>query len=267
MLLRMKPALGMFEYVGRRTLAGFGYLGEVVTMILQFAIQLPKLRGVSATVLWRQVQFIGLEAVPFTALLALLTSLSVVAQIQLVGLGQSQLFGKLLVVVLVRELGPLIVALVVIARSGTAIVTELGNMRVAGEVRALRLAGIDPFGYLVVPRLASVAVAVFCLGQVFIAIALAGGYVLSRLLVEDAPPLGEYIGELTAQLSAADALILAIKTVIPGLLIAAITCREGLTGPPIATEVPRTTTRAVVRAIAAVFAWDALVTATIYKLL
>ena len=85
-------------------------------------------------VLWKQIQFTGVDAVPFTALLALLTALSVVVQIQLVGLGQSELFGKLMVVVLVRELGPIIVAMVVLARSGTAVATEMATMRVSGEI-------------------------------------------------------------------------------------------------------------------------------------
>ena len=144
----MLTPLTLLESVGRRLTALFGYLGEVVIVIAAFlghlATAFTQLKPVTRTVLWKQVQFTGVDAVPFTALLGLLTSLSVVVQIQLVGLGQSDLFGKLMVVVLVRELGPIIVALVVLARSGTAIATEMATMRVSGEVAALTLSGIPP---------------------------------------------------------------------------------------------------------------------------
>ena len=266
----MITPLTLFESVGRRLTALFGYLGEVVIVITAFIVHLAAafthLKPVTRAVLWKQVQFTGVDAVPFTALLGLLTSLSVVVQIQLVGLGQSDLFGKLMVVVLVRELGPIIVALVVLARSGTAIATEMATMRVSGEVTALTLSGISPFDYLVFPRLGAMAVSLFCLTQVFIAISLSCGYLLSRLLVPDAPPAGEYLALITAQLSSADAFIVALKTVVPGLLIGAISCREGLSCGMSLTEVPRATTRAVVRSFTAVFCWDAMVTTLLYEL-
>ncbi len=266
----MIPGLAFLEFVGSRLMALFGYLGEVVIIIAaflaHFASGLVRMRPVTRAVLWKQVQFTGVDAMPFTALLALLTSLSVVVQIQLVGLGQSQLFGKLMVVVLVRELGPIIVALVVLARSGTAIATEMATMRVAHEIQALTLTGVDPFDYLVMPRLGGMAVSLFCLAQVFMAISLLGGYVLSRVLVPDAPQFGEYVGLITAQLSGIDAFIVALKTVVPGLLIGAIACREGMNCGMTYTEVPRSTTRAVVRSFTAIFCWDALVTTVLYEL-
>jgi phospholipid/cholesterol/gamma-HCH transport system permease protein len=262
--------LTLFESVGRRLTALFGYLGEVVIVITAFIVHLAAafthLKPVTRTVLWKQVQFTGVDAVPFTVLLGVLTSLSVVVQIQLVGLGQSDLFGKLMVVVLVRELGPIIVALVVLARSGTAIASEMATMRVSGEVTALTLSGIDPFDYLVFPRLGAMAVSLFCLTQVFIAISLSCGYLLSRVLVPDAPPAGEYLALITAQLSSADAFIVALKTVVPGLLIGAISCREGLSCGLSMTEVPRATTHAVVRSFTAVFCWDAMITTLLYEI-
>jgi phospholipid/cholesterol/gamma-HCH transport system permease protein len=264
------PGLTFLEFVGSRLMALFGYLGEVVIIITgfigHFASGLLRMKPVTRSVLWKQVQFTGVDAMPFTGLLALLTALSVVVQIQLVGLGQSELFGKLMVVVLVRELGPIIVALVVLARSGTAIATEMATMRVANEIHSLRLSGIDPFDYLVMPRLGGMAVSLFCLAQVFMAISLLGGFMLSRLLVPDAPPFSEYVALITAQLSGLDAFIVALKTVVPGLLIGAIACREGMNCGMTYTEVPRATTRAVVRSFTAIFCWDALITTLIYEL-
>lgn len=266
----MQSPFTMLELVGARLMGLFGYLGQIVIIITRFVghclAGLTHVRTVTRTVLWKQVQFTGVDAVPFTALLALLTALSVVVQIQLVGLGQSELFGKLMVVVLVRELGPIIVALVVLARSGSAVATEMATMRVSGEITSLRLSGIDPFDYLVMPRLGGMAVSLFCLTQVFIAISLSCGYLLSLLLVPDAPPASEYLALITAQLSGADAFIVAFKTIIPGLLIGAISCREGMDCGMAYTEVPRATTRAVVRSVTAVFCWDAMVTTLLYEL-
>ena len=248
----------------------FGYLGEIVlivtAVIVQLIVRITTVRPATFTVIGRQVQFTGLDAVPFAGVLAMFTALSVVAQIQLVGLGQSELFGKLMVVVMVRELGPIIVALVVLARSGTAIATEMATMRVAGEIETLENRGIDPFAYLVVPRLGGMAVSLFCLAQVFIFIAIVGGFILSRLLVPDAPVFSDYVRLITSQLDWLDALVLLAKTVIPGLLIGAISCREGLACGSSYTDVPRATTRAVVRSFIAVFCWNALVTTLIYVL-
>lgn len=247
-----------------------GYIGEVVlivaAVVAQLTVRISAMRSATLAVLGRQIQFTGLDAVPFAGVLALFTALSVVAQIQLVGLGQSELFGKLMVVVMVRELGPIIVALVVLARSGTAIATEMATMRVAGEVETLEKRGIDPFSYLVVPRLGGMAVSLFCLAQVFIFIAIVGGFILSSLLVPDAPVFGEYVRLITSQLGWLDALVLLAKTLIPGLLIGAIACREGLACGASYTDVPRATTRAVVRSFIAVFCWNALVTTLIYVL-
>jgi phospholipid/cholesterol/gamma-HCH transport system permease protein len=269
----MTAGLSLLEYVGGRILALFGYLGEMVgiigTCLLQFTTCTAQFKPVTRSVLWRQVQFTGVDAVPFTGLLALLTALCVVVQIQLIGfsqVGQPELFAKIMVAVLVRELGPVIVALVVLARSGTAIATEMANMRVSHELETLRLGGIEPYDYLVVPRLGGVALSLFCLAQAFIIVALAGGFIFSQFLMEDALSARDYFDAITNQLKGIDALIVAGKTVIPGLIIGAIACREGMMCRALLTDVPRATTRAVVRSLIAVFCWDALCTILSYKL-
>ncbi len=256
----------MIDGIGARACALGLYVVDVSTIIgsgIAHLIPWRKVKPVTRSVLARQILFTGVEAVPFVALLALLTALSLVVQgqVQLQGLGQSDLFGKLLVVMLVRELGPLLIAMVVIARSGSAMATEMANMRVAGEIQALEWSGIDPFRYLVVPRLVGVCVALVCLVLLFIAISLAGGFLLSLVLVPNSPGIERFTALIAHNLTPFDGIVILAKTVVPGLLITAIACLEGTRGAPIVTEVPRATTRAVVRAITAVFVWDALITA------
>src|SRR5512132_3569520 len=113
----------------------------------------------------RQVLSVGVEPVGFICGVAVLVGVSVVVQLAFwTGkTGQSQLLGPLLVAVVARELGPLLTNIVVIVRSSSAMATELGVLKINGEVRALEGRGNDPFLHLVMPRVLGVAVATFCL--------------------------------------------------------------------------------------------------------
>ena len=100
--------------------------------------------GDAASSLIRQILFTGVDALPVTSVIALLLGIIIVTQAgtQLPRLGAGGLVGSIIVVTVIRELGPLITAFIVVGRSGTAIATELGNMSVTREVVALRLMGI-----------------------------------------------------------------------------------------------------------------------------
>jgi phospholipid/cholesterol/gamma-HCH transport system permease protein len=259
----MPRPLAAMESLGARTCAFAAYVLDLASLVGVLLARLPRLNAVSREVLARQVLFTGVQALPFTVLLALLTALVVVvqAQVQAAGIGDVDLLGQVLVLILVREFGPLIVALVVIARSGAAIATELAAMAAEREVEALAWSGIRPLDYLVVPRLAGVVISLVCLVLLFIACALVSGFVLSVVLVSGAPEFGRFVDALARNLHPQDGVVLLAKTLVPGLIIAGIACREGLGCRPRVTEVPRAATRAVVRSIASVFLWDAAVTA------
>ena len=92
---------------------------------------------------------------------------------------QSQLIGPLLVALVARELGPVLINLVVIVRSGSAMTTELGVLKINGEVRVREAQGSDPFLPLVMPRVLGTAVSTFCLTIVFILVAFASGYLFA----------------------------------------------------------------------------------------
>jgi len=259
----MSRTLAAVDALGARACTFLAYVLDLAALVGVLAARLPRLRPVARDVLLRQVFFTGVQALPFTMLLALLTALVVVvqAQVQAAGIGDADLIGRVLVLILVSEFGPLIVALVVIARSGAAIATELASMTAEREIQALAWSGIRPLDYLVVPRLAGVCISLVCLVLLFIVCALAAGFVLSALLVSGAPDLGRFVDALAHNMHPRDGVILLAKTLVPGLLIAGIACREGLGCRPQVTEVPRAATRAVVRSIASVFLWNAGVTA------
>ena len=119
------------------------------------------MKRVSFDVFVRQTLFTGVEALPFTAFIALLVGGSLVLSAS-IGLGSADggPLGRLLAIALVRELAPLITGLIIIGRSGTAVVVELGNMRVSGEVDTLESMGIDVFEH---PELAFLAEMALCL--------------------------------------------------------------------------------------------------------
>ena len=227
----------------------------------------PRLwRRTTRGVLTRQILFTGIESVPFISFIAVLVGISIVlqAQVWLSKVGQTGLLGPILIAVVVRELGPLLTNFVVIGRSGAAITTELGNMKVNHEIEVLDAQGIDPFLYLVVPRVIGMMVSMFCLTVVFIVISFISGYLFGDLLSLSTGTPQRFFGEVLKALTPADVINVLAKTLIPGLLIGAITCTEGLRIKPLTTQVPQAVTRALVRSVAALFIISAVVSLLTY---
>ncbi len=219
-------------------------------------------------VMVRQILFTGVEALPFTALIATLIGLSVVMQAQLqLAAGDADLLGKLLVFGLVRELGPLVAAMIIIGRSGTAVVVELANMRVNREVDTLESLGIDVFEYLVVPRLGGIVFSIFSVSMFFVVVSLLTGLIGGITLSANAMTTMEFVDVLSNNLHVTDVVLFVLKTVPPAMMIAAIACYEGLGAGPEITDVPRAATRGTVTGITALFVWNAGVSVVAYLLL
>jgi phospholipid/cholesterol/gamma-HCH transport system permease protein len=169
----------------------------------------------------------------------------------------NNLFGSIMVIVVVRELGPLLTALLVLARVGTANVVELGTARALGEVEALEALGIDPVHYLVVPRVVGMAVGVFSLTVYLILGTLVSGYLW--VFLQEVPLLpGDYFRQLAGALSYMDFALLALKTCAFGFIIALVTCYHGLAQPLQLNEISRATVRAVTQGTVACILLDAL---------
>jgi len=201
----------------------------------------------------------GLRLLPMFLFLALALGLVVIGQSisALQSVGAFSFFGKIMVLVVVRELGPMIAALLVLARIGTANVVELGTARALGEIEALEALGIDPIHYLVVPRVIGMAAGIFSLTVYLILGALASGYLWAFL--QDVPLLpGDYFSQLAGALSGLDFALLAMKTALFGFIIAIVTCYHGLAQPLRLEEVSHATVRAVAQSVIACVLLDAL---------
>lgn len=214
----------------------------------------------------RQVIVSGVNAVPITCFLALALGVLVCVQYEvLVGqFKQSQILPTVFVVAVVRELGPLLVNLVLIARSGNAITTEIALNQTSGEVRVIEGLGIDPFAYLVLPRVLALTCCAVCLTVFFIATALAGVYLCGEWIGTKTGSLGEFASSVLILLTPGDAINLLLKSTIPPLIAACVCCLEGFNVGHTVTEVPKAASRAVQRSIIVLFAASAFISVFTY---
>jgi phospholipid/cholesterol/gamma-HCH transport system permease protein len=246
MLIRMKEDVG----------------GMGAFLIITLSVALAKINKAKAVVwplIFNQVQRAGIDLLPMVAFLAVALGSVVIGQtvFLLHQYGAENYAGMVMVTVVVRELGPILAALLVLARVGTANVVELGTARAMGEVDALEALGIDPIHFLVVPRVIGLALSIFSLTVYLIMIALLSGYLFA--FIEGVPLLpGDYFRQLAGALLWQDFALLALKTFCFGTLIAIVTCYEGLAAPLRLEDVSRATTSAVGKCVVGVVLLDAL---------
>ncbi|MDB5298321.1 MAG: hypothetical protein JWO31_4304, partial [Phycisphaerales bacterium] len=211
----------------------------------------------------RQIVSIGAEGLPLTAAAALLTGVLVVVQadVWLRRVGQTQLFGPLMAIVVIREVGPLLINLIAIARSGGAMVVEVGNMSLAGEVAVLDALGIHRFGFLVVPRAAAMGVSILCLTFVFVCVSLASGFVVGAGLGYIPGRPAGFLFDVLDAVAPVDVVNLLIKSVAPGLITATVCCAHALTASSAPGGLSRAAALAVQRSVLALFVVSATVSA------
>lgn len=165
---------------------------------------------------------------------AALTGLTLVSQaLYWLGLaGQEQLEGSLLVTVLVREVTPLLIGMVLLGRSGTVTIAELGVLQLGGQVHVLVAQGVDPVLLLVLPRTVAYALASFTLGVIFVFAALVVGFATSSLLGAVQGSLWLFLDHILGAMEAADFAMFPVKMLCIGALIALTSCLTGLTARP-----------------------------------
>jgi phospholipid/cholesterol/gamma-HCH transport system permease protein len=252
-----------FSLLGRQLIRFCGAIRSVVAFaLIALGVAITKFDTAPAVIrplIRAQIVRAGLGLLPFLSFVAAALGFLVIGQTVslLTRVGAHEIAGTVMITAIVRELGPLVTALVVLARVGTAIVIELGTARALGEVEALEALAIDPMHYLVVPRVLGVALSVFSLTVYFILIALASGYLFA--FVQDVPLTpGEYVNQLASALTWEDFVLLALKTFAFGHILALVTCYQGLAQPLRLEDVGAATTRAVVVSVIGCVLVDAL---------
>jgi phospholipid/cholesterol/gamma-HCH transport system permease protein len=198
----------------------------------------------------REISRAGVALLPMFIFAALALGFLVVGQTvsALAKVGATNYLGSTMVIVIVREIGPLLTAMLVLARVGTANVIELGTARALGEVEALEALGVDPVHYLIVPRVIGMAAGIFALTIYLILGALGSGWVFAFL--QDVPLTpGDYFKQIAEALNWLDFALLALKTLAFGFFIAIVTCYHGLAQPLRLEDVSRVAVNAVTQGV------------------
>jgi phospholipid/cholesterol/gamma-HCH transport system permease protein len=208
-------------------------------------------------VFYRQIFFTGVEALGIVAVFGFLSGTLVITQItSLVG-GDSELTVKILIWTLVREVGPLFAAIIIVARSSAAIASELALMKTRGEMSSLTRMGIPPHDYLLVPRIAGVTLAVLALTIYFQVVAIGGGLAVSAMFQNVS--YIEQVGRFLQTVKLSEFAVVAFKGTLFGLAISTISCYNGMQAQPSVTEVPKVAIKAVLQSLLFVFTLDALI--------
>jgi phospholipid/cholesterol/gamma-HCH transport system permease protein len=254
--------------MGRAVLGPLEYTAEVFFMIYRScrAAIVDNQQGFRTVfgVISSQIYFTGWQALPLISVLALASGSVVILQsaTQLAFFGGESMVGNLMIMIIFREVAPLLTALIVIARSGTAVASEIGSMRVHREIEALEVMGIDPLSFIVFPRLVGGIISVLCLAFYYVVIAIIGGFFLTRL-VNDLP-FSFYTDSLAAAFTKEDVFIFVIKNCFSGAIIFTNSCHQGLLVKLSPHEIPQATTRAVVNSVIYVVIFNLLLTALFY---
>ncbi len=238
----------------------FEMLGELVlfTSSSTAALFRPPYR---AGLLFNQLEFMAWGSLFVVGLTGLFTGMVLALQtVYAFGLFNAQsLVGATVELSLSRELAPIFTCIVVVARVGSAVATELGTMRVTEQIDALETMAVDPLNYLVVPRIVAAALAAPVLTMLFNAIALFGAYGIA-VWAKDLSP-GTFLNRLQYLVEVKDLTQGLGKASVIGFVVTTIAAYRGYKAEGGARGVGIATTQAVVGGLVAIFAIDYIYTA------
>ncbi|MEM7013874.1 MAG: ABC transporter permease, partial [Verrucomicrobiota bacterium] len=211
-----------------------------------------------------QMVRIGAQAVPMAALTAL--TIGLVLAMQGAGtlrtMGATQFVPDLVAVSLLKEMAPMLMAVIVIGRSGSAVTAELGTMRVSEEIEALDVMAIHPTSYLIVPRVIAMMIMMPVLTVFGIYVGMFGGWLIGHFSLH--MTTSYFITRALEAILGADILVAMLKSLVFGFLIITIACNEGMNVRGGAEGVGKATTKSVVNSLLAVFIANAILTALFY---
>lgn len=211
-----------------------------------------------------QAMAAGVGAIPIISLITFFVGVIIALQgaYELQRLGAMQLIASVVAISITRELGPLIAAIVVIGRSGSAFAAEIGTMRVTEELDALETMALDPVAFLVAPKFLAMAVMMPCLAVWSDLMGVLGGSLFG--VIGGGYTFGGYLIATSEALLFRDLTSGCIKSVVFGTVITAVGCHEGFSTGAGAEEVGRSTTRSVVISLLLLVLIDLLLTILFY---
>lgn len=213
-------------------------------------------RSYSGTV--NQIIFTGVDALPTITFLGLATGFLFTYRLIAISssLGGTEDVVNLLVTVICLSAAPFLSAIIIISRTGSAIVVDIGNMKLRGEVDALENLGININDFIVAPRIIGTSISQLAITVYFTVIALLSGILISTIWIN--PTYISFILKVSFSFSPFLVTIFVIKNIIFGYVIATVACYNGLRLRGSATELPQRTTASIVQSLTFIFVIDIL---------
>lgn len=230
--------------IGLGAVSALGRFGLFLAEALVWAVRPPFKLGQTL----HRIRFVGFRSLSVILLTGAFTGmvLGLQGMLMLQRVGSEAFVGPLVAIALVRELGPVLAALMVTGRAGSALTAEFGVMRITEQIDAMVVMALPPMRYLVVPTLVAGLVALPLLAWVFDVVGVFGGYLVTVKLFGLSP--GTYFGQIRAFLDPTDLWVGFWKALVFGLLITWVACYKGFHVGHGAEGVGRATTEAVVLA-------------------
>jgi phospholipid/cholesterol/gamma-HCH transport system permease protein len=266
---RRREPLSVVEQVGQAALGVWQdvqtlltFVGELTVTLLRAARRPRLVRWSDA---WLSAERVGVDAVPIIALIGFLLGLILAFQsaIPMRRFGAEIFVANLIGVSMIREMGPLITAIILAGRSGSAFAAELGTMKVREEIDALTTMGLEPVRFLVVPRVLAAVIMTPLLAVFANLFGLIGGAVVMRSLGFS---LVTYVNQILSAVTVGDLLGGLFKSLVYGIVVAGIGCLRGLQTTTGASAVGQSTTSAVVSGIVLIAIVDGVFAVVFYAL-
>jgi phospholipid/cholesterol/gamma-HCH transport system permease protein len=256
--------IALFEKIGILIVKRLQSFGRAVLFIWRAFIVLftPPMRPYLITI---QLRMIGVNSSLVIALIGLFTGavLAVQAEYTLSKFGATAYTGSAVALSLIRELGPVLTALMVIGRAGSASTAELGIMKITEQMDALRSMAIDPMKYLIAPRIVAGTIAMPLLTALFIVVGIGGGYVVSVGLLGLSS--GTFMSIMESAVTDIDVYSGFVKSIVFGFIFSWISCYKGFYCGFGAIGVNKATTQSVVAASVAILVVDYFLTSILTR--
>jgi len=214
-----------FAAIGRAAIRWIGNLGASAVFLFLAILRIFRPKQVPKFI--QQVYFIGAKSTMIIMLVGLFTGMVMGLQSYraLVKVGAEGALGTLVALSLVRELGPVLTAIMIAARAGSAITAEIGIQRISEQIDALDTMRIDPLRYLISPRIAASVISFPLLTALFDLIGIAGGYISGVLLL--GANAGTYLRRVEASMEMKDVTEGFIKAIVFAVIVSTVCCYQG----------------------------------------
>ncbi|MGA9177100.1 MAG: ABC transporter permease [Desulfobacterales bacterium] len=210
-----------------------------------------------------QIYFTGVQSMPLVFVVALLMGgLLIIQSAEYITSVGEEFFGTLVNVIIIRELGSLLTAIIVLLRSGAAVATEMGYMAVLKETKGIEMMGINPVHYLAIPRMIGISISMICLFVCFSIISILGGMLLTWMITNI--EMTNLIKELSQSIGTIDLFVGMTKSLFFGIFVSLVSLYHGFNAAGALTSIPPRVSRAMVEGLILCISFSVMISALFY---